>query len=111
MYTRSAIFEGRVHPGREAEFYGLVETELLPIWRRMPGALAVRAFRPLERDEAAPEIFLVQEVDYPSLEAIAVAMASAVRAEGRAATERLMGLCDGKFSHTVYSRLDSQGSN
>ena len=38
MYTRYAIFEGTVHPGREDEFFRLVEERLLPLWRQMPHA-------------------------------------------------------------------------
>lgn len=109
MHTRSAIFYGRILPGREDEFYALVEAELMPVWRRMPGALAVRAYCPVAHDEGAPPIFLVQEIDYPSLETVAVAMASPVRAEGRVATEKLMAMCEGTFTHLVYRRLDDEG--
>lgn len=105
MYTRSAMFEGRIHTGREDQFYRLVETELMPIWHRMPGALAVRAYRPERRDDDAREIFLMQELDYASLEAVEAAMASPVRLEGREATMRLMKLCDGHFSHLVSVQL------
>lgn len=108
MYTRVAMFVGRIHAGREDEFYRLVQTELLPIWRRMPGALAVRAYRPERRDDEAPPIFLMQEIDYASLAAVDAAMASPVRLEGREATMRLMSLCDGSFSHIVSRRLDLQ---
>lgn len=105
MYTRSAMFVGRIHAGCEDEFYRLVEAELMPIWRRMPGALAVRAYRPERRDADAPEIFLMQEVDYPSLAAVEAAMISPVRLEGREAAMRLMRLCDGSFSHLVSLQL------
>ena len=45
MFTRCAIFEGSIHPGREDEFFRLVEEQLLPLWRRMPNARAVRLMR------------------------------------------------------------------
>ena len=50
MYTRSAVFEGIIHPGKEEAFFDIIENKLLPIWRRMPHVQAVRLFRPLEKD-------------------------------------------------------------
>lgn len=106
MFTRSAVFEGRIRPGQEKAFFALVENELLPIWKRMPNAQAVRVMRTVEPDSDTPSIVMVQEVDYPSREAIAEALASPVRAEGRAATERLAEFFDGRFYHFVYERLE-----
>lgn len=106
MYTRSAIFQGRILEGQEDKFYAGVERDLLPIWKRMPGALAVRAYRPIDCDEHAPPVFLVQEVDYASLDDIATALASPVRLEGREATLELMTLAEGSFSHLVFRRIE-----
>lgn len=106
MFTRSAVFEGRIHPGREEEFFALVEAELVPIWKRMPQAQAVRVMRTLDTDADAPAIFMVQEVDYPTRAAVAEALASPVRAEGRAATDRLAQLYEGRFYHLVYERTE-----
>lgn len=105
MYTRSAIFEGTIRPGLEDAFYAEVERTLLPVWRRLPHALAVRLYRPVLRDDGARAIFLVQEVDYPSLEAIDAAMASPVRDEAKAAHERIMPMYDGVHHHIVSRRL------
>lgn len=105
MFTRSAVFEGRIHPGKEDAFFSLVETELVPIWKRMPNAQAVRVMRTVQPDADAPSIVMVQEVDYPSREAIAEALASPVRAEGRAVTDKLSEFFDGRFYHFVYERL------
>ena len=46
MFTRSAIFTGRIKPGMEEEFYRAVEERLLPAWRQMLHAEAVRLHRP-----------------------------------------------------------------
>ena len=45
MFTRFALFEGRVPGGREDGFFHLVEERLLPLWRQMPHAQAVRVCR------------------------------------------------------------------
>jgi hypothetical protein len=104
MYTRSAIFEGRIHPGREEEFFAIVRERLVPIWKQMPGALEVRVMRTEQPDEDATPIAMVQEIDYPSLEAVETALVSPVRATGRAVTDMLMEMFDGRFYHIVYSR-------
>lgn len=106
MFTRSAVFEGRIHPGCEEEFFALVESQLVPIWKRMPQALAVRVMRTLDTDADAPAIFMVQEVDYPSREAVTEALSSPVRAEGRTATDALAKLYEGRFYHLVYERIE-----
>ena len=97
MFTRCAVFEGHIHPGREEAFFAYVEKELVPIWRRMPHALAVRVLRPVEADADASPVVMVQEVDYPSREAIAQALASPVRAEGREAAGRLAQFFEGRL--------------
>jgi hypothetical protein len=105
MFTRSAIFEGKIHTGYEEEFFRLVEERLLPVWKRMPNAQAVRVMRTVNTDADTPAIAMVQEIDYPSMEAVEEALASPVRAEGRAITDEMMRMFDGRFYHLVYNRI------
>lgn len=105
MYTRSAIFEGKIHPGREEDFFRIVEEKLIPVWKRMPNAQAVRVMRTRNTDPDAAPIIMVQEIDYSSMEAVQEALASPVRLEGRALTDEMMEMCDGRFYHLVYSRI------
>lgn len=105
MFTRSAIFEGAIHEGREDEFFKIVEEELVPIWRKMPQAMEVRVMRTCRSDAGSAPIFMVQEVDYPSMQAIEEALESPVRVEGRAVTDALMSMCNGRFYHLVYERI------
>jgi hypothetical protein len=105
MFTRSAIFEGAIHEGREDEFFRVVEEQLLPIWKKMPQALNVRVMRTNNSDAGAAPIFMVQEVDYPSMEAVNEALQSPVRLEGRVVTDELMKMCNGRFYHLVYERI------
>ena len=107
MYTRYAIFEGTVHPGREDEFFHLVEERLLPLWRQMPHAQAVRVVRGVETDPGTTPVAMILAVDYPSREAIAEALTSPVRARARAVTEEIIGLFAGRFYHVVGRRLGS----
>jgi len=105
MHTRSAIFEGTIHPGREEEFFAIVKEQLLPVWKRMPNANAVRVMRVLNVDLGSPPIVMVQEIDYPSIEAVEEALASPVRLEGRVITDRMMEMFDGRFYHVVYEQI------
>ncbi|QND54018.1 hypothetical protein HB779_20600 [Phyllobacterium sp. 628] len=105
MFTRSAIFEGKIHDGREDEFFRLVEERLLPVWKRMPNAQAVRVMRKIDSDADSPDIAMVKEIDYPTMEAVEEALASPVRVEGRAITDEMMHMFDGRFYHVVYNRI------
>lgn len=105
MLTRLAVFEGHITPGREEDFFAIVEHTLLPIWKRMPNATAVRVTRTLEPDADAPPVVMVQEVDYPSRAALEQALASPVRLEGRVATQSLFSMFEGRFYHYVQERL------
>jgi hypothetical protein len=105
MFTRSAIFEGAIHEGREDEFFRLVEEKLLPIWKKMPQAMNVRVMRTDRSDAGSAPIFMVQEIDYPSMEAVDEALQSPVRLEGRVVTDELMKMCSGRFYHLVYERI------
>ncbi|NNC24371.1 hypothetical protein HKX42_00765 [Salinisphaera sp. USBA-960] len=105
MFTRSAIFEGKIRVGSEDIFLKIVQDELVPVWRRMPNALAVRLYRRVRSDQKAPALTLVQEIDYPSLEAVAEAEASPIREEGAPIMDRLMTMFEGRLVHTVYERL------
>ena len=55
MITRYALFEGEVHPGQTGAFRAAVLAEILPVWRRFPGALAVHVTFADDRDEAQVE--------------------------------------------------------
>ncbi|ORC34000.1 hypothetical protein B4O97_14020 [Marispirochaeta aestuarii] len=105
MYTRSAIFEGRILPGKEDEFYSAVQERLLPAWRQMLHATDVRLFRPLRRDDGTAEVFLVQEIDYPSLEAIDEALSSPRREKASEALKSVQHLYEGRHYHYVYKKL------
>lgn len=105
MYTRSAIFSGRILPGRQEEFYTAVEERLLPAWRQMLHATDVRLYRPVRQDDGTPEVFLVQEIDYPSLEAMDEALNSPRREAAAAAHQSVMHLYEGHHYHYVYQKI------
>ena len=110
MYTRSAIFEGEIHPGKEEEFYQAVTERLLPAWRQMLHATDVRLYQPVRQDEGTASVFLVQEIDYPSLEAIDEALSSPRREAAAEAHASIRHLYEGRHYHYVYKKLPEEQS-
>ena len=101
MLTRTAIYEGQPAKGREEEFYRRVRDELEPIWRRFPGVRAVRVQRTQHADPTARPVAMILEMDFPDMDAIEACLASPVRTEAKAATERVMTLFEGSYYHLV----------
>lgn len=101
MITRTAIFEGTVQPGREDEFFDGIEQRLAPLWGKFPHALEVRFYRVDQCDDPERPVAMIQQVDYPSLEAMREAITSPQRDAARAVTMELMELFDGRFYHVI----------
>ena len=101
MLTRTAIYEGAVKAGREEEFFRRVRDELYPFWRRFPNALAVRVQRVRDADAGAGPIAMILEMDFADRAALDACLASSIRPESHAATEAVMTLFEGSFTHYV----------
>ncbi|SDZ49975.1 hypothetical protein SAMN05444004_11759 [Jannaschia faecimaris] len=91
MITRYALFQGTVHDGQTEAFRAAVLKELVPVWKRMPGATAVHVTFGDSRDEGAPEFPVILATEYPDMDAVQVALESPVRIEGREATQSVLG--------------------
>lgn len=102
MYTRCAFFRGRTKPGQQAAFDAHIEAELVALWTRFPHVQDVRLLREVESDEPDTHFELVIQMRFPSREAIAEALASDVRWQSKAASQRLFELFDGDVFHTVF---------
>lgn len=107
MITRYALFEGKVNEGQEAAFRAPVTAEILPLWKRFPGALSVRVSYAVKRDDGAPEFPMILAVSYPDVAAVDAALASPIRTEARAATESVLArFFAGRIHHHVMSAED-----
>jgi len=106
MFTRSAIFKGRIHPGMEEAFFAAVTERLLPAWQNMLHAQEVRLYRPRAAEGALADVFLVQEIDYPSRAHIDAALASDRRLAAMAALESVRHMYEGAHHHIIYERLE-----
>ena len=101
MLTRTALYEGRILPGQEEEFFRRVRDELEPVWRRFPHVTAVRVQRTRSADPDAAPIAMILEMDFPDMAAIEACLASPIRPESHAATLEVMKLFEGRFYHLV----------
>jgi hypothetical protein len=102
MITRYALFEGTIADDAEGAFRAAVLAELVPTWRAVPGAVAVRVTFADGRDEGAPSIPLILAVDYPDRAALDLALASPERLASRTATAQVMGrFFTGRIHHHV----------
>mgnify|MGYP006289655729 CR=1 FL=1 len=104
MITRTAIFEGRIKPGCEERFLTAFREQLMPMWRDFPHATNIRLLPVQSSDPGAPQIALVQQIDYPSVAALEEALASPARARARVLTRELMEMFDGRLYHLVSER-------
>lgn len=105
MFTRSAIFRGRIHDGMQDAFYQAVRTRLLPAWQQMLHAQEVRIYMPVEAEPPGQDVFLVQEIDYPSRAAITEALASDRRLVAMEALASIRHMYEGGHHHIIYERL------
>ena len=101
MLTRTAIYEGTIHKGKEDEFFRRVRDELEPMWQRFPNVTAVRVQRTVKSDGDARPIAMILEMDFPDMKAIDECLASSIRPESHEATKKVMTLFDGRFYRYV----------
>lgn len=113
MITRYALFEGSIAPGQTEAFRAAVLSEILPVWRRFPGALDIHVTFAEERDEGAPDYPLILAIDWPDRATVDAFLAHPIRKEGRAATEAVLSrFFTGRIHHHVtvaqsFAPLDS----
>jgi hypothetical protein len=102
MIIRYALFEGKIHDGREAEFRQFVRERLVPLWTRFPGAEEIRVLDGMGRDEGAPEYAMALAIRYPDMETCNGALQSDVRFQSREVTGELLNLFTGRVHHHVF---------
>ena len=107
MVIRCAFFEGKIHPGREAEFNRFVQEQLFPLWTRFPGALEVRVLRESEAEGGSHRFPMILQTAYPSRDAIDIALESPERFASRDLTKVLLQMFEGRVFHVIYD-LNSQ---
>lgn len=102
MITRYALFEGQVHAGQTEAFRAAILAEVVPVWRRFPGALSIHVTFAEDRDEGAPEFPLILAIDWPDQATVDAFLVNPIRLEGRTATEGVLSrFFTGRIHHHV----------
>lgn len=78
MLTRTAIYEGTIHKGKEDEFFRRVRDELEPMRQRFPNVTLVRVQRTVKNDGDDRPIAMILEMDFPDMKAIDECLASSI---------------------------------
>ncbi|CAB3807044.1 hypothetical protein [Paraburkholderia fynbosensis] len=101
MITRTAIFEGKIKDGCEERFFSEIQVRLAPLWKQFPNASNVRLLRIEEADQDAAPIVMIQQIDYPSMDAVKAALESPIRTQARAVTLEILEMFEGRFYHLM----------
>ena len=101
MIIRSAVLEGVVAEADRGRFDSYMRETAAMAIGRYPGIRAVKLRRPVEREDGAPEVYMIFDLYFDDLKAMRAALASPVRAAVRAALGEVMPMLRGRFYHLV----------
>ena len=102
MLIRSAFWIGRPRPGAEARFRDLLEGEVMPAMRALPGVSEAWTLWPREREDSPPDLACQILVLYENEAALERMLTSPERRALRDRVAELRGLFDGAMSHINY---------
>ena len=102
MLIRSAFWVGRPKPGSETRFRDLMEGEIMPAMRALPGVSDAWALWPSEREDSPPDLACQILVLFGDQAAMDRMLASPERAALRGSVVALKALFDGAMSHINY---------
>ena len=102
MYVRSAYWLGAPRPGVEQKFRDLIEREVLPAMRAMPGVSAVHGLWPVKLEDNPPPIALQVVVHYASMADAQRMLACDERKALRPRVLEAAAMFDGTMSHIEF---------
>ena len=102
MLIRSAFWMGHPKPGLEARFRELLDSEIMPMMRALPGVSDARALWPQEREDSPPDLACQILVSFQDRTAMERMLDSAERRHMRAHVAELKAMFDGAMSHINY---------
>ena len=102
MLTRTAIYEGALEPGTDADgFFAAVQERLEPVWRSFPEVLDVRVHRVRDMDPGAIPVVMILEMDFADRASLDRSLASDIKERSHALTLEVLKLFKGRFFHLV----------
>ncbi len=103
MIVRSAYLEGTVALADRAEFDAHMNGPVMTAIASYPGLREVRLRTLAQADEGAPQIYMVFDLYFNSLQDMDAALASATRQAVRQTISQGMRLFQGRVYHLVFS--------
>ena len=103
MIIRSAVLEGTVDAESRHVFDAYMSSVVLPAITAYPKLRKVLIRTPVESDEGAPQVYMVFDLYFDSLEDMRAALASPVRQQVREIISAGMKGFQGRVYHIVYS--------
>lgn len=100
--VRSAYWIGAPRAGEEARFASVMNEQLLPMLRLLPGVQEAWALWPTLFEPGAPQVACQVVVVFAHREALAAMLASPQRQAMRAVVQDLLPVFDGVFSHIEF---------
>lgn len=102
MYVRSAYWLGAPRKGTEQQFRQLIEQEVLPAMRAMPGVKAVLGMWPLKLEDNPPPVALQVVVQFASPADAQLMMNSEERKALRPRVLEAVAMFEGHMSHIEF---------
>lgn len=99
MYSRNAFIMGKVAPDSQATFNRVLETEVLPLIRSMPGVAQAHIHFSAEFDTDAPDVYGLLTIYYNSRNDMEVALGSPIRAAMQEHFRSILPALEGKVVH------------
>ena len=102
MLIRSAFWVGRPKPGSETRFRDVLDKEIMPAMRTLPGVSDAWALWPAEREDSPPDLACQVLVMFKDPAAMDRMLGSPERDALRGSVVALKALFDGSMSHINY---------
>ena len=103
MIVRSAILEGSIPAADRQQFDAQMAGPVLAAIGTYPGIRQVKLRRLVQADEGTPQIYMVFDLYFDSLDDMNAALASPTRQAVRQQIGAVMGLFQGRVYHQVFS--------
>ena len=102
MWIRSAYWLGSPKPGEERAFRRLLDEDVVPAMRRLPGVAGVKALWPQRREDNPPDLFCQIIVEFAGRDDLDRMLASPERQALRPRVLHIRSLFEGTLSHIDF---------
>ena len=102
MFIRSAFWTGQPKLGQENRLRDIIDKELIPAIRGLPGVADAKALWPTHFEDRSPDIFCQILIECASQDELQRLLVCPERAALRVRVTEILGMFDGSLSHINY---------